>query len=348
MGTRTTSIGALGAAIALALALTACGGSGNGGGRADVAAPTLESSPELERLVAAAKEENCLTVYGVPDESALKGLTEAFTAQYDIPVSFVRLVSADLAQRFSTEADSGAQVADLILLTHSPFYADALGRGWLKPVDEAGIPAYPGQFPQGYTADDGATPIAQLVPTSMVYNPDLVERVPGSWEAYADPGYRGELLFAEPTTSPANVSFWKLMRDTYGDDFLTGVAANQPSWYNSAVPATQGVAAGEGAIGFPGVRSIVTRLQDSGAPVETVALTPTTGPEIALGLAAHSPCQDAGRLFANYVLSREGNTYFNSLSGDISPYAQEAAGFVRPTPVPDAETDEIRRLLGAP
>jgi iron(III) transport system substrate-binding protein len=343
------SIGALGAGLALVLALTACGGGGNErNGGADVAAPILESSPGLEQLVAAAKEENCLSVYGVPDESTLKGLSDAFTQQYDIPVSVVRLVSADLAQRFSTEAEAGAPVADLIFLTHSPFYADALARGWLNPVDEAGLPAFPGAFPDGYIADNGSTPIVQLVPTSMVYNTDLVEQGPDSWEDYADPAYRGELLFAEPTTSPANVAFWKLMRDTYGDDFLTGVAANQPSWYNSAVPATQAVAAGEGALGFPGVQPIVTSLQGSGAPVETVALTPTTGPEIALGLTANSPCGDAARLFANYVLSKEGNTYFNTLSGDISPYSPEAEGFVRPTPVPDAEAQEIARLLGAP
>ena len=348
MPTTRKSIGALGAGLALTLALAACGGGGDSGGGQDVAAPALASSPELEQLVAAAREDNCLTLYGVPDESALKGLTDAFTEQYDIPVSVVRLVSADLAQRFSTEAQAGAPVADLILLTHSPFYADAFAEGWLTPVDEAGVPAFPGQFPEGYTADDGATPIVQLVPTSMVYNTDLVEQAPDSWEDYADPAYRGELLFAEPTTSPANVAFWKLMRDTYGDGFLSGVAANQPSWYNSAVPATQAVAAGEGALGFPGVRSIVTSLRGSGAPVETVALTPTTGPEIALGLTANRPCGDAARLFATYVLSQEGNTYFNTLSGDISPYSPEAERFVRPAPVPDAEAQEIGMLLGSP
>jgi iron(III) transport system substrate-binding protein len=341
------SIGALGAGLALTLALAACGGGTDGAGE-EVPAPALESSAELEQLVAAAQEENCLTLYGVPDESALEAVTDAFTAEYDIPVSFVRLVSADLAQRFSSEAAAGAPVADLILLTHSPFYADALGKGWLTPVDEAGVPAFPGDFPEGYSADDAATPIVQLVPTSLVYNTDLVQEAPTSWEAYAEPAYQGELLFAEPMSSPANVAFWQLMRETYGDEFLRGVAANEPGWYNSAVPATQAVAAGEGGLGFPGVRPIVASLQDAGAPVETAALSPTTGPEIALGLTANSPCGNAARLFANYVLSEEGNTYLNELSGDSSPYAPDAGEFVRPAPVPDAEAQEISRLLGAP
>lgn len=335
-------------ALSLATALVLAGCGGGGGDAPEAVAPTLASSPELDALVAAAQEENCLTLYGVPDESALRSLTEAFTAEYDIPVSFIRLVSADLAQRFSTEADAGAPVADVIFLTHSPFYADALGRGWLTPVDEAGLPSFPADFPEGFTADDGATPIVQLVPTSLVYNTGAVTTVPDSWQAYADPANRGELLFAEPTSSPANLAFWHLMREEYGDGFLQQVAANEPRWYNSAVPATQAVAAGEGALGFPGVTAIVTNLQASNAPVETVRLSPTTGPEIALGLTAGSPCADAGRLFANYALSQAGNTFMNELTGDISPFDPAAAEFVRPVPVPEAEAQEIVALLGAP
>ncbi|MGY2076636.1 ABC transporter substrate-binding protein [Blastococcus sp. SYSU DS0828] len=337
---------ALALTMALTLVLAACGG-GSGGGSDEVAAPTLASSDELDELVAAAEEEGCLTVYGTVDETILQSVTDAFSEQYGIPVSFVRLVSADLSQRFATEAQAGATVADVVLLTVSPFYGEALGNGWLQPVDEAGLPAFPGEFPDDYTADDGATPVISLVPTTMVYNTDLVTEPPTSWEAYADPANKGELLLAEPSSSPANVSFWQLMREEYGDDFLQAVASNEPRWYNSAVPATQGVAAGEGALGFPGVSAIVAGLQEQNAPVDAAVLTPTTGPEIGLGLAADSPCQNAGKLFANYLLSEEGNSYFNEVSDAISPFGEDAQDFVRPTPVPEAEAAEISALLGA-
>jgi iron(III) transport system substrate-binding protein len=348
MRTSRKSSAILGTGLAVTLTLTACGGGGGDEGGTDVAAPTLENSAELEELITAAQEENCLTVYGAPDEQILKSVTDAFTEQYDIPASFVRLVSADLTQRFSTEAQAGASVADVILLTSSPFYAEALANGWLQPANEAGLPAFPGEFPEDYTADDGATPVVSLVPTTMVYNSDLVAEAPESWEVYGDPSSKGELLFAEPASSPANVSFWALMRETYGDDFLEAVAANEPKWYNSAVPATQGVAAGEGSLGFPGVSAIVAGLQAANAPVDAAVLAPTTGPEIALGLAGESPCPNAGKLFANYLLSEEGNMYFNEVSEAISPFSGDVEDFVRPTPVPPAEAEEIRSLLGAP
>jgi iron(III) transport system substrate-binding protein len=348
MLSRRTRYQALGAGLAVSMLLTACGGGDDDGGTPDVAAPTLENSAELEELVSAAQEDGCLTLYGAPEEAVLRAVTESFTEEYDIPVEFVRLVSADLIQRYSSEAEAGATVADLILLTHSPFYGEALGNGWLQPVSEAGIPAFPGEFPEEYVADEGVTPVATLVPTTMVYNTDLVDAAPESWEAYGDPAFEGELLFAEPASSPANISFWNLMREEYGDEFLEAVAANGPSWYNSAVPATQGVAAGEGSLGFPGVAAIVANLQGEGAPVESAQLFPTTGPEIALGLSAESPCPNAAKLFANYLLSEEGNLYLNEVSGAISPYSEESADFVRPTPVPDAEAAEIASLLGAP
>ena len=329
--------------LAAGLGLAACGG---GGDEDDVAAPDIPDAPGLDELVSAAQEENCLTFYGVPEEDVLESVAAGFTDEYDIPVEFVRLVSADLQQRFSSEADAGAPAADLILLTQSPFYAEAYEEGWLTPVDEADVPALE-EFPTEFLADDGATPVVSLVPTTMVYNSSLLEEAPTSWEAYAEPDNREELLFAEPASSPANYAFWQLMRDEYGDEFLQQVAANEPTWYNSAVPATQAVAAGEGALGFPGVDAIVKALQGEGAPVESARLFPTTGPEIAVGLTAGSECPSAARLFAHYLMTEVGNEYLNELSVAISPYAEDAAEFARFRPVADDQAAEIDDLLGS-
>ncbi len=331
-----------GLAAGMVLALTACGG-----GPAAEPAALPPDSPQLQPLVDAAKAENCLTLYGVPDEAALQAITDEFTARYGIPVAFTRLVSADLSQRFSTEAEAGAPASDVILLTHSPFYASALEQGWLTPMAAADVPAL-ADFPADFLADDGATPIVQLVPSGIVFNPGLVAQPPADWSAYSDPAHRGELLFAEPASSPANLAFWHLMRETYGDEFLREVAANQPRWYNSAVPATQGVAAGEGALGFPGVRAIVRNLEASNAPVEMAVPSPTTGPEIAIGRTAGGGCPNAAKLFANMLLSPEGNALLNDRTGDLSPFAPEAASFGRPAVVSEAEAQEIRTLLGAP
>ncbi|PXY21334.1 ABC transporter substrate-binding protein [Prauserella muralis] len=337
------TVTALGAAASIALGLAACGGSPADSATADV------TDPELKALVTAAQEEGTVVLYGVPDEKVLRSVADRFTELYGVEVQPVRLVSADLAQRFSSEASSGAPASDLILMTHSPFYADALQKKWLTPVSSAGIPDYPGDYPADYLLSDGDVPVVSLVPTSAVYNTDKVSAPPESWQDYADPKYRGQLAVADPATSPANLSFWQLMRDTYGDDFLRGVAANEPTWHNSAVPGTQAVAAGEDALGHPGVEAIVRNLTESGAPVKTVVPGPTTGPEIALGLTAGSEHPNAAKLFAHFVLSKEGSTLLAEVSGAGSPYGTGLPdGFERPQPVSAQQEKQIKQLLGSP
>lgn len=339
---RTGTLAAIGAGLTLTAALSACGSDSVGSGSADVS-----DNPELQELVNAAQEEGTLTLYGVPAESVLRGVADEFTELYGVEVEPVRLVSSDLSQRFSSEASSGEPASDAILLTHSPFYAEALEKDWITPLTEAEVPGYPDSYPGDFVVEDGDVPLVSLVPTSMVYNTDEVTEAPTSWEEYADPAYEGRLAIADPATSPANLAFWQIMRDEYGDDFLRGVAENDPTWHNSAVPGTQAVAAGEAVLGHPGVQAIVDNLRESDAPVKATVPGPTTGPEIALGLTEGAENPNAAKLFAHYVLSEEGNTHLAEISEAASPYGLGLDDFQRPESVSDEQEAEIKELLGS-
>lgn len=328
-----------------ALLLTACGGSDNGGGSAD--GGDIEHSPEIQALIDEAKEAGPITFYSMIDEAALRTVSESFTERYGIDVRPVRLVTGDLTQRFSTEASSGSAVADLILMTHSPFFAEALEEEWITSASELDIPVEDEELSEEYWMDEGATPIVSLVPTDAVVNTDEVEGGLDSWEDYALPEYSGQLLLAEPDSSPANLAFWSLMRETYGDDFLEAIADNDPLWLDSAVPVTQAVAAGEGQVGHPGVAAIVNNLVDQGAPVERISLTPTTGPEAGIGISASSPNQAGAKLMAAYLLSAEGNALLNDETDAISPFDEGAAEtFTRTVDIDTDGADDIRGLLG--
>ena len=352
----------------LALTLTACGSSGDdndndndtGSNDTDVDAGDNNDADDgdaddgdaagsaLDDLIAAAQDEGSLTFYGAPDARVLNILGDAFEEKYDIPVEAVRLVTGDLTQRFAAEAEAGAPVADLIIVTHSPFFDEALSNDWLVSLDEAGIPDYPGDFPTDYFENDGATAIISMVPTSLVYNTDAFDEAPEGWEIYADPSMQGEIQMADPATSPANLAFWTLMQNEYGDEFLEAVAANNPTWHNSAVPATQGVAAGEGSLSHPGVTAIVRSLQAEGAPVEVVNIGPTTGPEMALGLTNGSASPNAAKLFAHFMLSEEGNNLLAEESEAASPYGlNQPEGWTRPGDIDLSTGEEISALLGA-
>ncbi|WP_258934486.1 hypothetical protein [Nesterenkonia pannonica] len=102
-----------------ALVLTGCGG-----GDADEAEAADQGggdhSEEVQALVDEAQDAGAVTFYSMIDESALRTIAEEFTEEYGVEVRPVRLVTGDLTQRYSAEADSGSAVADLILMTQSP------------------------------------------------------------------------------------------------------------------------------------------------------------------------------------------------------------------------------------
>lgn len=333
--------------IAAALAFTACSGSGDDSGNAE-ANQAGDFDEETQALVNEAQEAGSVTLYSMVEESALREVASEFEAQYDITVEPVRLVSADLTQRFSSEASSGSSPADIVMVTDSPFYDDALDEGWITPFDEVELPeSLAGDFPEDLYTRDGNTPMVSFVPTDMVYNTDAVESAPTSWEIYADPEYAGELQLAEVDSSPANVAFWSLMRNEYGDEFLENIAENEPSVSGGAVPGTQAVAAGEDALGHPGVLPVVESLKESGAPVEVASLTPTTGPEVGLALAENSPNPAGAKLLAAYLMSEEGNLHLNDAASQISPFDPEGLErFTRTTDVEMSDAEELKSLLG--
>lgn len=322
--------------------LTACGTGGTG--------PTGSAAnldPETQALVAEAQNAGPVTFYSMLDESTLRAISESFTNEYGVRVEPVRLVTADLIQRYSAEAESGRSAADIVLVTDSAFIGDAHAKDWITPIAQQDLPPSTDAFPKDYLTHDGAAAVVSLIPSEMVVNSDEISQAPQSWEAYADPQFKGELMLTRPDTSPANIAFWSLMIDRYGEDFLRKIAANEPTFSNSAVPLTQAIAAGEAEIGFPGVAAIVQNLAGQGAPVELLSLAPTTGPEATVALSKNSPNPAGAKLLATYLMSESGNRLLNDDSDGISPYDTE--GVQRFTRVQDlelADPAKINNLLG--
>jgi iron(III) transport system substrate-binding protein len=56
----------------------------------------------------------------------------------------------------------------------------------------------------------------------------------------------------------------------YGDDFLRKIAAQNPKLANGGAPASQLIASGEVAVGFPVVPSVIPALKSAGAPIDTL------------------------------------------------------------------------------
>lgn len=306
---------ALAALTVAALTFTAC--SGNGGGDPESAV----TSGSLEDLIAAAQDEGELTFYLTPPESTGQELADAFAEKYDIEANFVRLTGSELATRFSSEAAAGAPVADVVMPSYDSFIDKGIADGTLVALDKAGIPDFD-SFPADAKIDGGKTAVVQYAPSALSWNTEKLGTLPTpeSFADLADPEYAGKVLLTDPSSSQAYLQFWTLIIDKYGIDTVKAIADNQVRLYNSVVPMTESLVAGEGAVTGPNVGAVVTAAKGNGAPVDFTIPEVTTGPEIVLSIAAKSAHPNAARLFAHFVLSEDGAEIINGDPGVFSAY----------------------------
>lgn len=300
----------------LAVALAACGD----GPRAGTGADTGNASPELQKLIDAAKKEGALTWYSVPAENAAKAASDAFGKKYGIPVKYIRLTSGDLSQRYAAEAETGKPAADLFLQSYTPFIGQAAEKGWTTKLPDAQIPGYGEGYPTEYLFPKEGTAVVQIQPSGLAINTNKTNGVTiKDWPDVLDPKLKGQIILVDPRTSAAYIPFWNVIIKEYGEEFLTKLKAQNPRLGASSAPATQSLAAGEAAVVFPGVQTIVEDLKSKGAPLTYAQPGATTGPEVVVGLSAKAANPNAARLFVHFLMSAEGNKALNSVPGSYSP-----------------------------
>jgi len=274
----------------------------------------------LEALIKAAKAEGEMTYYSAQTENVPRRVSAAFQAKYGINAKFVRFNSVLLQQRYATDAESGSFPADLIINSGDAItYAEnGIKKGWFEPIATAGVPAIlSGEFPARFNRN--VTAIIQLSPWGIAFNSDKVKGadLPKDWPDLLNPKWKGQILLPDPRASDAYIDHWALLFDKYGESFFAKLRDQNMRLYASGVPATQALGAGEGSIQVPTVGPQVQGVKDKGAPVAMIIPDTSVGVEQHVTLTARAKARNAnaGRLFANYLLSAEGNQVFNADPG---------------------------------
>jgi iron(III) transport system substrate-binding protein len=271
-----------------------------------------QAQSDTDALVAAAKAECAVTYYAANDPAVSKRLADAFEAKYGIPVEVVRLASGALAQRFAAEAETSTVAADLIVIAQPAFLKQAVSEGWIADIQ--GLPSL-ANWPEAYF--DGKLATIGINAITIAWNSSMVsaDEAPKSWEDLLDPKWKGKILFADVRTVPAFMGWAKLMRETYGEEFLEKLAAQDLRLVASVVPGSQQIAAGEAPVLAPAIHQVLVPLKTAGAPLEDVLVSPTTGVELVGGVSAAAPHPNAARLFFGFLLSSEGQALFNAGGG---------------------------------
>ncbi len=265
-------------------------------------------------LIAGAKKEGNLVLYLSTNLTDANGLVQLFKQKYPfINVNLFRADNEKLLNRILTESTPGKFNGDAIMI--SSFEVRVLLQ---KKLLQKYVSPHSQYYPEGFTDKDGFWTSVYSIPRVIAYNTNLVKPdvAPKTFDDVLNPRWKGGFGMSDSATL-WYTGFLKFAGEEKGRDFMRKLAAQKPAFRDSETVIIQLLGAGE----FPlGLR---------GAPVDWVrtAQPIVTGLKpIALSAKAQHP--NAGKLFIDLVLSKEGQELIRSFNripdrGDVTSELKE-------------------------
>jgi iron(III) transport system substrate-binding protein len=255
-----------------------------------------------QRLASRAKQEGAVTLYTSMQLPDSQPLTRAFENKYGIKVALWRASGEKVVQRVLAESRAarfdvdvvetdGAQMEILYREKQfAPFYSPSAA-----DIPANIIPAHKSYVP------------TRLTLYVLVYNTRLVPPadVPKTYEDLLDRKWSGKLGI-----EAADVAWFGAVTKAMGVDkglaYFQKLAAARPSVRGGHTLLAELVASGELALAPDAHIQGVARLKARGAPVEWKPLQPAFGQPSSVAVTRRAPHPHAALLFADFILSREG------------------------------------------
>lgn len=315
------------------------------------------SDEDWDAVVEAAKQEGRVVFYTSQTDQIIASIEEAFEAEYpEIDFVGLRTLGGELVTRVEQERTSNAEGADVIVGSDPAFMASVDETGGLVPLvgpaldDRADLFV---EYPLLHPSDNRV--IFSAEGYWIVWNTD---RVTEPIEDYPDflaraDEFRGAFGIPE-LFSPSVPIFYTHVAEGVdgidlpeqfanggieGSDYLEAIADLEPRFYESAVPLTQAVAAGEIVAGMFSIASTIATLQSEGAPIEaTLSVIAPTAASMTTGVTEWAGNPNAGQVLVNFLLSDAGQQAVNSHNNlGLDDGIEGGAGGVELMALPRAE-----------
>lgn len=264
----------------------------------------LDGPERQDRVLAGARQEGTVAIYTSLNTQDSVPLTTAFEKKYGVTTELWRSSSERVVQRAVSEAHASRFACD-VLETNGP-EMEALFREGL--LHEFGSPHF-GDLPEAafpkhrhYVAD-------RFNFFTIGYNTTLVapDEVPNAYDDLLHPRFVGRIGL-----EAGDIDWFGAMVKHRGEEeglaFFRKLAAAKPQVRSGHTLLGQLLASGEVPLVANLYNHNVERVAVQGAPIRWKALTPTFGRPNAIGVARRAVHPHAALLFADFVLSREGQT----------------------------------------
>lgn len=268
-------------------------------------------------------------------------LANAFSEAYPgLTVEVTGLTGQQLLERFLTEKRSNLNLVDVMQYPGlAPFENELQDEGFLEPY----TPSSAGEYTIDGTYVEGLAYPWSTYEQGACYNPDMLSdkeiKLLETYEGWADPTFEGRAAISMPTggTYLRGWDYWLEEDPDLGEDWLQDIKENvNPTAFSNGNNASDRVSAGEYAVAYGVNSNNEIRAAASGAPLKCVRQEYTVVIAAPIALATDAPNPAGGKLFIEWMLSKEGQTFVLNEIGNLSARADLFG--VAPENIPDWPT----------
>jgi iron(III) transport system substrate-binding protein len=255
-------------------------------------------------LIAKAKAEGTLLIYGAGQSQALDAAAKRFEATYGIKAAWVQMQGYAIPPRLMTEQRGGHNEADMVIgesgleteqIKRAGFYAE------FNPPETHELLA-------GTYDRQGAWIAYKLYTETICYNPEKLRAAgltpPRTWDDLAAREWQGKFSLFN-----GSWEWFAAMKRFYGAQravaLMRAYAANQPRITSSHQLGITLVSAGDVLAAANVYGYACLQVKDQGGPIELVNPNPTVIEVGTAGVLKAAPHPNAARLFQRWLLSRQ-------------------------------------------
>lgn len=299
--------------VLLACAAAACGKSASTGSFSspDQKSQMPQESPtnkeiftntNRDQLVQKAKAEGTVNLYTSMALEDSTPLVQAFEKKYDIKVVMWRASDENVLQRILTEQKAKRYDLDAVEIdgpTLETLYREKVTEEFNSPyfsdIPPAAIPKHKNWASTRFNFFVAA------------YNTNQIKKedAPKTYEDFLNPKWKGKFV-VEASDVEWYAGLMKYWGEEKGRDYFKKLVANEPQIRKGHTLVAELVGAGELPLTLTAYNQSAERTKKKGAPIEWVPLEPTIGRPNGVALAKNAPHPYAALLFADFVLSPDG------------------------------------------
>lgn len=266
----------------------------------------LAAAGGMARLIARARAEGQLLIYGSPSQDKFSRWTKLFERRFGIPVKYYRSPSNAVYQRLAQEQHAGRRLADILSISDLNVIAD----GAKKRMIARYTPQTAQHFPATARLDAVAYPLFVTL-SAVAWNTRLVPAdlqqhlLADPLAALLDPRLKGRLVTVDVTAGGPQLATNANLARRYGWSYLERLARQEPVLVRTGPVVLDGVTAGDYWATLDGYDSLFGPQAVAGAPVAFRYPDPVAASPFYLSVVNHAPHPFAARLFSEWATSFE-------------------------------------------